>query len=49
MSTSNSVLTLIYLGAGSKYELPKYVLSRPTNLLHDAPAAEVEMLNREAK
>ena len=49
MSTSNSVLILFYLGAGSKYELPKYVLSRPTNLLHDAPAADVEMLNREAK
>lgn len=42
-------MTVCYDELGSKYELPKYVLSRPTNLLHDAPAADVEMLNREAK
>ena len=27
------------VGAGAKYELPKYVLSAPTNLLKDDPDA----------
>ncbi|CAL4947593.1 unnamed protein product [Urochloa decumbens] len=32
---SNSDMTLCYDERGAKYELPKYVLSEPTNLIRD--------------
>ncbi|KAM3405552.1 hypothetical protein ACQJBY_008198 [Aegilops geniculata] len=32
---SNPDLTLCYDERGAKYELPNYVLSEPTNLIHD--------------
>ncbi|PWZ39854.1 Ubiquitin domain-containing protein 2 [Zea mays] len=33
---SNADLTLCYDERGAKYELPKYVLSEPTNLIRDS-------------
>ncbi|KAK3133139.1 hypothetical protein QOZ80_6AG0532870 [Eleusine coracana subsp. coracana] len=33
---SNADLTLCYDERGAKYELPKYVLSEPTNLIQDS-------------
>ncbi|KAI0487928.1 ubiquitin domain-containing protein 2 [Dendrobium catenatum] len=32
---ANADMTLVYDERGAKYELPKYVLSEPTNLIHD--------------
>ncbi|KAK9706837.1 hypothetical protein RND81_07G155200 [Saponaria officinalis] len=32
----NADLTVCYDVKGAKYELPKYVLSEPTNLIHDS-------------
>ncbi|XP_020551291.1 ubiquitin domain-containing protein 2 isoform X2 [Sesamum indicum] len=32
----NPDLTVCYDERGAKYELPKYVLSEPTNLIHDS-------------
>lgn len=39
---SNADLTLCYDERGAKYELPKYVLSEPTNLIRDSWRAAVE-------
>lgn len=39
---SNADLTLCYDERGAKYELPKYVLSEPTNLVQDSWMGAVE-------
>ncbi|KAK8936166.1 hypothetical protein KSP39_PZI013767 [Platanthera zijinensis] len=33
---ANSDMTVCYDERGAKYELPKYILSEPTNLIHDS-------------
>ncbi|KAK8940144.1 hypothetical protein KSP40_PGU022349 [Platanthera guangdongensis] len=32
---ANADMTLVYDEKGAKYELPKYVMSEPTNLIHE--------------
>ena len=45
--THNADLSTCYDERGSKYDLPEYVLSEPSNLIRDKPAgSQVELMAR---